>query len=109
VVFITLKIENMIYRDLEKVRTIIDEATGLEVSYAYDDLVFPDHTAFIIQFDDTNATNFFGYFHKDCNPGDQIELEEKLSASCQNQKCTIVFKGSFDLEQQGESVNIHFL
>ncbi len=61
----------MIYRDLEKVRTIIDEATGLEVSYAYDDLVFPDHTAFIIQFDDTKASHFFGYFHKDCNPADQ--------------------------------------
>ena len=34
----------MQYRDLEKVRTIIQEATGLEVAYAYDDLVFPDHT-----------------------------------------------------------------
>ena len=99
----------MIYRDLEKVRTIIDEATGLEVSYAYDDLVFPDHTAFIMQFDDTKPTNFFGYFHKDCNPEDQKALEEKLTASCINQKCTIVFKGSFELEQQGESVNIHFL
>lgn len=99
----------MIYRDLEKVRTIIDEATGLEVSYAYDDLVFPDHTAFIIQFDDTKATNFFCYFHKDCNPEDQKVLEEKLTASCINQKCTLIFKGSFELEQQGESVNIHFL
>ncbi len=99
----------MIYRDLEKVRTIIDEATGLEVSYAYDDLVFPDHTAFIIQFDDTKATRFFGYFHKDCNPKDKKELEEKLIASCLNQKCSIIFRGNFDLEQKGESVNIHFL
>lgn len=99
----------MIYRDLEKVRTIIDEATGLEVSYAYDDLVFPDHTAFIIQFDDTKATNFFGYFHKDCNPGDQKALKEKLTTSCLNHKSTIGFKGSFELEQNGESVNIHFL
>jgi len=99
----------MIYRDLEKVRTIIDEATGLEVSYAYDDLVFPDHTAFIVQFDDTQATNFFCYFHIDCNLEDQKELEKKLTASCLNQKCTIIFKGGFKLEQQGESVNIHFI
>ena len=99
----------MIYRDLEKVRTIIDDATGLEVSYAYDDLVFPDHTAFIIQFDDTKATHFFSYFHKDCNPADQKDLEDKLTASCLKQKCTLTFKGSFELEQKGEEVNIHFL
>lgn len=98
----------MIYRDLEKVRVIIDQATGLEVSYAYEDLVFPDHTAFIIQFDDAKATNFFCYFHKDCNPADVKDLEDKLSSSCHKQKCTLSFKGSFELEQKGEEVNIHF-
>lgn len=99
----------MIYRDLEKIRSIIDDATGLEVSYAYEDLVFPDHTAFIIQFDDTKVTQFFCFFHKDCNPEDQRTLEDKLTASCLKQKCTIIFKGSFDLEQIGEEVNIIFL
>jgi hypothetical protein len=99
----------MIYRDLEKVRTIIDDATGLEVSYAYDDLVFPDHTAFIIQFDDTKATHFFGYFHKDCNLADQRDLEVQLTAACLKQKCQLTVKGSFELEQKGEEVNIHFL
>lgn len=99
----------MIYRDLEKVRTIIDDATGLEVSYAYDDLVFPDHTAFIIQFDDSKTNHFFGYFHKDCNPADQRDLEDKLTAASSKQKCQLSFKGRFDLEQKGEEVDIHFL
>jgi hypothetical protein len=99
----------MIYRDLEKVRTIIEDATGLEVSYAYEDLVFPDHTAFIIQFDDAVATHFFCYFHKDCNPADQKDLEDKLTASCHKQKCKLSFKGRFELEQKGEEVNIHFI
>ena len=42
----------MKYRDLETVRQIIKEATDLEVMYAYDDLVFPDHGVFMIQYDD---------------------------------------------------------
>ena len=99
----------MIYRDLEKVRTIIDEATGLEVSYDYDDLVFPDHTAFIIQFDDTQANQFFCFFHKDCIAEDQKVLEEKLADSSFKQQCKMLFKGSFELEQKGEEVGIHFL
>ena len=99
----------MIYRDLEKVRAIIEDATNLEVSYAYEDLVFPDHTAFIIQFDDVVANHFFCYFHKDCNPADQKDLETQLTASCLKKKCKLTFKGSFELEQKGEQVNIHFL
>lgn len=99
----------MIYRDLEKVRVIIEDATGLEVSYAYDDLVFPDHTAFIIQFDDAKETNFFCYFHRDCINGEQKKLEENLTASCLKQKCTLITKGSFELLQKGEEVEIHFL
>ncbi|MFI1772767.1 hypothetical protein [Thalassobellus citreus] len=99
----------MIYRDLEKVRGIIEDATSLEVSYAYDDLVFPDHTAFIIQFDDTKTTRFFCYFHKDCNLKDKKELEEKLKSASLKQKCDLIVKGDFYLEQENEQVNIHFL
>lgn len=99
----------MIYRDLEKVRVIIEEATGLEVSYAYDDLVFPDHTAFIIQFDANNEASFFCYFHQDCNPEDKKDLEKKLTDSCLKQKCKLLVKGDFYLEQVGEQVNINFL
>jgi len=44
----------MEFRNLENLRAFIKDATGLDVSYAYDDLVFPDHTAFIVQFDCSN-------------------------------------------------------
>lgn len=97
----------MEYRDLEKVRSIIDNATGLPVGYAYDDLVFPDYTAFIIQFDDTNSSNFFCYFHEDCN--EKETLFKDLSNACLQQKCTLTLKGEFKLEQKNEEIELQFI
>ena len=97
----------MEYRDLEKVRAVIESATGLEVAYAYDDLVFPDYTAFIIQFDDTNSTHFFCHFHEDCD--EKETLFEKLSNACTQKKCTLTLKGDFKLEQKNEEVELEFI
>lgn len=97
----------MEYRDLEKVRSIIEIATGLEVAYAYDDLVFPDYTAFIIQFDDSKTTNFFCYFHEDCN--EKETLFTNLSNACKQQKCTLTLKGDFKLAQKNEEVELQFI
>lgn len=97
----------MKYRDLEKVRSIIDTAIGLEVAYAYDDLVFPDYTAFIIQFNDKNVANFFCYFHEDCD--EKETLFEKLSNSCLQKKCTLTLKGYFNMEQKEGEVALQFI
>ena len=98
----------MKFRDLEKVRVIVKDATGLDISYAYDDLVFPDHTAFIIQFDDTDENNFFCYFHEDCIAGERKRIIKKLTEECSGKGCTIYHKGSFYLKQKGEEVGISF-
>jgi hypothetical protein len=99
----------MKYRDLEKVRQIIKYATNLDVMYAYDDLVFPEHSAFIIKFDDEDQNNFFCYFHKDCIAEDQSKLLENLQQAGNHKSCKLLFKGIFDLKQKGEEVEIHFL
>lgn len=95
-------------RNLEMVRVIIKDATGLDVSYAYDDLVFPDHTAFIIQFDDSNASNFFCHFQEECGLADRKLVMDSLDSIGKKKKCTILQKGSFRLEQKGAEVKIHF-
>ncbi len=99
----------MKHRDLEKVCQIIKSATDLDVVYAFDDLVFPDHSAFLIQFDDQNTSNLFTYFHEDCNPEDQLSILENLTQVCQQEKCTLIPKGAFNLEQKGEEVEIKFI
>jgi hypothetical protein len=42
--------------ELEKVRFIIKDACGIDVGYAYDDLVFAEHGLFLIQFLDKAST-----------------------------------------------------
>jgi hypothetical protein len=95
-------------RNLEKVRSIIKDATGLDVSYAYDDLVFPDHTAFIVQFDDENAKNYFCYFQEECKTEERNKILDSLATACSKEKCCITSKGSFRLEQKGDEVDIIF-
>ncbi len=99
----------MIIRDLEKVRVVIKEATDLDIAYAYDDLVFPEHAAFFIQFDETKANNYFCYFHEDCLPEPKAEISINLSQSFKKQHCSLVVKGRFTLNQKGEQIEICFL
>ena len=98
----------MSYRNLEAVRSIIKDATGLDVAYAYDDLVFLEHTAFIIRFDDKNRNNFFCYFHSDCNPNDKVEIYSQLTKTSILNKFTIENKGKFLFKQKGEEIEIHY-
>jgi len=99
----------MIFRDLENVRSIIKTATDLDISYAYDDLVFPDHTAFMIQFDDNNVENYYCYFHQDCNNRSKDNIFSRLAEVCKSNNKTVELKGIFNLKQKGEEVEICFL
>ncbi len=98
----------MIFRDLEKIRSIIKTATDLDISYAYDDLVFPDHVAFIIQFDDSNIENYYCYFHLDCENRSKDSIFSKLAEVCKSNNKTLELNGNFNLKQIGEEVEISF-
>jgi hypothetical protein len=98
----------MNFRDLKKVRDIIMKATSLDVAYAYEDIVFPEHAVFMIKFDDTNENNFFCYFRIDCIGDDQKKLFTSLQNASHEKKCTIVSLGTFDLKQKGEEIEIKF-
>jgi hypothetical protein len=99
----------MTTRHLEKIRTIIREATDLDISYAYDDLVFPEHSAFLIQFDDSDPDHYFFYSHEDMIPGEKAKLVENLNLACQMHNCRLTPSGAFALKQRGAEVDIHFL
>ncbi|MFA5330092.1 MAG: hypothetical protein WC384_20025 [Prolixibacteraceae bacterium] len=99
----------MIFRDLEKVRAMLKEATELDIAYAYDDLVFPEHTAFIIQYAENSDTDFSCYFHEDCLPEAKTEILANLKLSFQKKGCKLESKGMFKLEQKGEEIEIQFV
>jgi len=99
----------MIIRDLEKVRASIKEATDLDVAYAYDDLVFPEHTAFMIEFDAESDKKLYCYFHEDCLPDSKTEILDQLTQSFQKRGCRLASKGTFTLSQKGEEIEIRFV
>lgn len=98
----------MNYRDLEAVRQIVVDATGLDIMYAYEDLVFPEHGAFMIQFDDKKNNQLYCYFHVDCKPDDEKNILACLSNESTKKKCSIDKKGKFTLLQQGENIKVQF-
>lgn len=51
-------------RPLGKLRELV-ESIGFDISYAYDDLVFSDHSLFILRFDDENPEQLYLYFNKE--------------------------------------------
>lgn len=99
----------MIFRDLERVRQVVKEATDLDIAYAYDDLVFPEHAAFMIEFDVESDKHFYCYFHVDCLPESKVEILDQLTQSFKKCGCSLTSKGSFSLDQKGEEIEIRFV
>ena len=99
----------MKYRDLEAVRQLILEATGLDVSYYYEDLVFPEETVFIIQFDDHNLNNLFCHFQKDLKNQARENVYKALAEVCQKQNISLEMKGLFELKEKDEKIDLVFL
>jgi len=98
----------MIFRDLELVRAAIKEATDLDITYAYDDLVFPEHVAFLVQYAADSDKKLYCYFHVDCFPESKTEILDQLTTSFKKRGCELTPKGSFSLSQKGEEFEIRF-
>ena len=97
------------YYNLEKVRGIVKESTALDIMYAYEDLIFPEHAAFILQFDGKDENHYHCFFHKDCINVEAEKIFAELTRSCYKAQTTIQKSGSFELTQKGGEVEINFL
>ncbi len=93
------------FRPFSEVKMILEEA-GTDVSYAYDDLVFAEHTAYLIQFDDKNKSNLKIYFNTDLHELEAVSLTKKLTLLAANHKMTITPAGKFSLKQKDETEEI---
>ena len=93
----------MSLRPLGLATEIIDDLK-LEVTYAYDDLLFVQHNTFIVQFDDAQKKNFRVYFNIECEAETVTRLEQALSAAARARECLIENGGKFELvTQEGAS------
>ncbi len=96
------------FRPLSDVKMILEEA-GTDISYAYDDLIFVEHTAYLIQFDDDNQRNLKIYFNTD-TPEQQASIEyKKLEPFMVKNKMSLTLSGKFSLKQKDDSEEIEIL
>lgn len=85
------------------------EAIGLEVTYAYADLVFVDNNAFLLQMDEVPEIIHL-YFNTQSDPALRPALVKTLADQARANGLRIVNQGLFELEQQeGESIKVTFL
>jgi hypothetical protein len=99
----------MNYRPLGITKEIVS-TTGLEVTYAYDDLVFVEHSPFLIQFDDETPTNLKLFFNIDCEADAAKRLEEQLTTAARAKEYTILNSGKFTMVQKegAEEFDVRF-
>lgn len=95
---------------LEKVRFIIKDACQLDITYAYDDLVFAEHGVFVLQFANPEGTLLSCWFNNEVNEPDEINMFDSLARTASLNNCAITFKGHFSMQQKPgtEEIDIEF-
>jgi hypothetical protein len=94
-------------RALGKITAMLADL-GLEVTYAYDDLVFVQHSAFILQFtSDPGILNC--YINTECEPVEADIVSGQIVTSFKTNGFQVVQKGSFNLSQnEDKTLRIEF-
>ncbi len=97
--------------ELGRVQNILKAATGLEVTHAYDDLVFVEHAAFLIQFVPQDLKRFQCHFNEQCVAEDRVKLLARIQTASASEGMACDAGRTFTLEQvpDKEEVRIHFL
>ncbi len=97
--------------ELEKVKFIIKDATGLDIAYAYDDLVFAEHGLFLLQYLDNESTQFACWFNAEVYEKEEIKIFDSLVKTALLNKSTITYKGRFCMKEKvgSEEIEIEFV
>lgn len=101
---------DVIITEIEKIRFVIQDATGLDIMYAYENLVFAEHGIYLIEVnrDDKNKLNC--YFNVDFEADKRLLFLEKLMRTASLNGMVIVNKGTFEMKQNpdGQSFSVAF-
>ena len=82
------------------------EEMDLQVTYAYDDLVFVEHSAFLFQFEGETGRKIKLYFNTDCPAPDAEQLEQRILAMAPAKKLEIRRCGTFRMKQREDEENL---
>ncbi len=91
---------NIPHRALGIVREIVTDL-GHDLTYAYEDLIFIDHNAYLLQFTDSPATLNL-YFNIELSEDDATEIEQNITDSAAKRSIGIDRKGHYELAQKSD-------
>ena len=76
------------------------DSCELDIAYAYEDLVFSEHSLFIIQFDEEKSNTLYCWFNKDCIDADRHSIFKYLTTSSNLNGMKINYNGKFEMTQK---------
>jgi len=95
------------YRPLGLIATLV-EAIGLQVTYAYDDLVFIMHNAFLLRMGDAGEDVFL-YFNEESDPQERQDISEQLTTLALHKGLVIHEFGTYEMNpEDSENLKIQF-
>lgn len=89
------------HRALGLVREIVTEL-GHDVTYAYEDLIFIDHNAYLLQFTDSPETLNL-YFNVELSENEAAEMERNITGPAAKRNMGIERKGHYELAQKPDN------
>ncbi|MDF7801119.1 hypothetical protein P4C99_16705 [Pontiellaceae bacterium B1224] len=96
-----------IVKPLGKITAILADL-GLEVTYAYDDLVFVQHSAFLLQFTD-EPTTLKLFINTECEPDVATEVQSNMLEAHAKAGYSLIPSGQFTIsENEGETLDLTF-
>jgi hypothetical protein len=95
------------YRPLTRIQKVV-ESLGLSITYAYDDLIFIEHNAFVLQMGEKGELVEV-YLNNELDKPVHSEMIRKVTEAGAKEELIITHKGYYSLEEaQGENVQIKF-
>ena len=96
------------YRPLGLVKQLLEEI-GIELTYAYEDLVFMQHNPALLQFGKVGEILFF-YTNEETEAAEAAHLFATIQAKAGSHGITLVQRGRYRLsEVAGENLSLEFL
>ncbi len=96
------------YRPLGLISAMIEEM-GLEVTYAYEDLIFISHNAFLLRMGEKGEEVYL-YFNQECEFDKRGEILKTITELGASRKLEIIDSGTYEMEpRDDEQLDIRFV
>ncbi len=98
------------FRPLGQLKNVI-ENLDVDISHTYEDLVFLEHTAYIIRFDDKIYNRLYIHFNEECpeNDAKDIFADFKKKAEAEGFDAILDKKFKMEADEENEQLRLEFI